>query len=86
MRLIDADELIRKFTHTVNGERLSEDFMETINFCHKDIVWLIEREPTAYDVDRVVKELKNAKCSRSFECAEFRQKAIEIVKAGGIDD
>ena len=71
-RLIDADKLI-------NNISCSDDVALGV------IEAFIDLQPTAYDVEKVVEELKNARCPRSFECAEYRERAIDIVKQGGIE-
>ena len=104
MRLIEADELM---------DFISEH-AEQIQYAieHKDmeiLESLIKQIPTAYDVDKVVKELerlKETEQNREDECDEegygdaeqifsdgesqgkFKAyiKAIEIVKAGGINN
>lgn len=104
MRLIEVDELM---------DFISEH-AEQIQYAieHKDmeiLESLIKHQPTAYDVDKVVKELerlKETEQNREDECDEegygdaeqifsdgesqgkFKAyiKAIEIVKAGGINN
>lgn len=97
MRLIDADESLRTFTVTSDGRRIPEkdcdNFDLTISL--KEIKQIIKERPTAYDVDKVVEqleELKREECTlhecgiRSEYCKPcIAKKAIEIVKAGGID-
>ena len=90
MRLIDADKLIEDI-HKRNyiSKALSEIF-ETI----------IDEQPTAYDVDKVVEQLEevekimtspvNKDCfgeeCRASDCTVcLISKAIEIVKGGGVD-
>ena len=89
MGLIDADKLIEDIRkRNYIGKALSEIF-ETI----------IDEQPTAYDVDTVVEQLEDEskKCSicELPTCKEDEShccycnglnKAIEIVKAGGIDE
>lgn len=104
MRLIEADELM---------DFISE-YAEQIQYAieHKNmeiLESLIKQIPTAYDVDKVIKELerlKETEQNRQDECDEegygdaeqifsdgesqgkFRAyiKAIEVVKAGGINN
>ena len=81
MRLIDADKLIEDI-HKRNyiNKALSEIF-ETI----------IDEQPTAYDVDKVVERLEKEKNPNYREDGSLMgeraaieiDKAIEIVKAGG---
>lgn len=88
MRLINAKELkgcaiVRPHTH--------ED-IKAIERCSE----LLEHRsiPTAYDVDKVIKELEEEKITdkkfcMSDMCAGFNaglDRAIEIVKGGGVDE
>lgn len=84
MRIIDAD----KFKQQIAGMAILNDYSaQKVNKMCK----LIDAQPTAYDVDEVVKQLNEASCiarpvgwSRKKEIIELKT-AIEIVKAGGID-
>lgn len=104
MRLIDADELMGELHEALKGDcdlRKDYEFMGIDEF--------IEHQPTAYDVDKVIKgleRLKETEQNREDECDEegygdaeqifsdgesqgkFKAyiKAIEIVKAGGINN
>lgn len=104
MRLIDADELIKVLNESLEGDiELTKDY-ELLG-----IDDFINAQPTAYDVDKVIKELerlKETEQNRQDECDEegygdaeqifsdgesrgkFRAyiKAIEVVKAGGINN
>lgn len=75
MRLIDADALIEKIASINHPDML------TIG----KVVGTIDTQPTAYSIDKVVKELKKEiVCIDQFGkryCSQ--QNAIEIVKAGG---
>lgn len=80
MRLIDAD-------------KLKEKALDGCNVIHIDT---IDGMPTAYDVDKVVEELKEkaerqfgSACNEgewSFNLAIPLDEAIEIVKVGGINE
>ena len=76
MRLIDADELIDSLGNS------DMDFA---------IGAVIDEQPTAFDVDEVVQQLKmliEDKCSESGDdwyTVECLNEAIDIVKGGGID-
>lgn len=91
-RLIDADKLKKdlKSVTLSNGTLLNTN----------TVLALLDKYPTAYDVDMVVEKLNKIKkynlnladmmidiqkngTNRNFICLED---AIEIVKAGGIDD
>ena len=96
MRLIDADKLIehlKKFYDDCDIEDMLE-FVRVSNF--------INNQPTAYDVDKVVEQLeemrfksnlfmvKNMNDTLLYGSASNRafayDTAIDIVKAGGIDE
>ena len=79
MRLIDADKL-KKIIHSAYSDDL-------------EILDKIDEQPTDFDVDKVVGELKRDKFIES-ECilSDVHQgynaglsRAIEIVKGGGVD-
>lgn len=89
MRLIDADLLKQncKCTGRFND-----------NFVGVDLITLarvIDNQPTAYDVEKVVEELECDRCEScsllevcagSICCGKCHEKIIEIVKQGGVDD
>lgn len=93
MRLIDADKLkFCKIVQPYKGEVIDQAFVDILD---------IDKIPTAYDVDKVVKQLKELKtmdvCDfydcpdddiSCEECIRTRlvNKVIEIVKAGGINE
>ena len=93
MRLIDADELLRTFTVNSDGRRIPEkdcdNFDLTISL--KEIKQIIKERTTAYDVDKVVEQLKEEKHTVFLQDDELKIRiealddVIEIVKAGGID-
>jgi hypothetical protein len=90
MRLIDADALIEAF------KVKSGIWTETSKY----LIKVIEKQPTAYDVDAVVKKLEEAK-KKNFEsykeatdtldiicygnAVNAYGDAISVVKAGGIE-
>ena len=97
MRLIDADELIKRF------DLGNQDTFVFVNF--KDIVEIIKNQPEVYKVDIVATELEQLKldgacnnencgyCKYFSECLNgdmsdelALDKAIEIVKRGGLDE
>ena len=83
MRMIDANKF-RRFAH----EQLENDKLYSAD----DILEMIDEQPTAYEVDAVVKELEDMKTKTfvsgiTFDPYEFGachaiDKAIEIVKGG----
>lgn len=87
MRLIDADEVINilKETGIIQDNDLGQCVIDEIN-----------RIPTAYDVDKVVEQLKNEKefwsdaNAHNKEIGKQKERsykhAIEIVKGGGMND
>lgn len=85
MRLINADKLKEAINSSLNTGR------ETFN--PEIICEAVDEQPTAFDVDKVVGELKRDKFIES-ECilSDVHQgynaglsRAIEIVKGGGVD-
>ena len=80
MRLIDVDKLFK----TLN--KLEIPFYADINNA-------INSQPTAYNVDKVVEQLEDYKMWKelliydlNFRERQILKKAIDIVKAGGIDE
>lgn len=76
MRLIDADALIEEAR-----ELHIDDFMLVMAMANK--------QPTAYDVEKVVAELEKekeiVKEYEEYHCSVRLDKAIDIVKRGGIE-
>lgn len=60
MRLIDVDELLKTFTVNSDGRRIPEKDCDNfdITISLKEIKRIIREQPTAYDVDKVVEQLK----------------------------
>lgn len=83
MRLIDADKLMGELHESLKGDcdlRKDYEFMGIDEF--------IENQPTAYDVDKVIKEIES--CFNATEGKGRRlayHRAIAIVKGGinGLD-
>ena len=94
MRLIDADKLIDDITKTINewiGDMSDGEYLKgNVNFSVMARE-LIESQPTAYDVDKVVKELEEL-LTINMEVLGVRADyvnlahVIKIVKRGGIDE
>lgn len=84
MRLIDADKLKKD----LKSVTLSNGTLFNTN----TVLALLDKYPTAYDVDKVVEQLKNVSYERfgnagmGGENVVNLDDTIEIVKAGGIDD
>ena len=87
MRLIDAETLIKNLSYLYTKNHIPVDMRA------KEILTTIMEQPTAYDIDNVVKELYEERTeillSNDYECEIINycidnfDKAIEIVKAGG---
>lgn len=87
MKLIYADELKKElyqqwFMDILLTQRNSEDMFYAL-------AQKIDAQPTAYDVDKVVRQLEELK--RRYGIEEFAIKgvickAIEIVKGGGVNE
>lgn len=81
MRMIDADKFMKKlnecFYDTTDpaARRAAHDMMA---LCQK----LIEEQPAAYDVDKVVEQIKSLSPANYVE----KNKVLEIVKAGGVNE
>ena len=95
MRLIDADTLVKGLSYLYTKNHIPVD-MRT-----KEILTTIMEQPTAYDIDKVVEELEELKmryfltiANTGDEKSDFAyenvgnvlDKAIEIVKQGGVSD
>lgn len=80
MRLIDADALVKKFQR-------NNIFSIVKNGEDKNVIEIIEEQPTAYSVEKVVEELEeDTWCRGRLEGHIPKWKAIEIVKRGGRDE
>ena len=94
MRLIDADKLLQSFEDEftkVRKNKLSENDYLIIRTAYIALSKFIEKQPTAYDPDNIVKQLedygneemeyyRNTPYEKCIE--ECVHKAIEVVKAG----
>lgn len=91
-RLIDADELIKYIKIWEIGTSISSD--------QKEFIDCVNEQPTVFDVDKVVEQLKNLKAMYWFSIANTGDKkldvayenvgnaldkAIELVKEGGVE-
>ena len=92
MRLIDADEVILHLNDfMLQQSPIDVQDIESIKVSAviQDCIKAIDNQPTAYDVDKVVKELEELpQCSTWNHNSNNidRIKAINIVKAGGTND
>jgi hypothetical protein len=73
-RLIDADELIKYIKIWEIGTSISSDQKEFIDCANK--------QPTAFDVDKVVEQLENYLFEKY--CIEGDTTIDEIIKGGGV--
>lgn len=81
-RLIDADALKKD----LKSVTLSNGTLVNTNA----VLYLLEEYPTAYDVDKVVEQLEELRkeCEdplQEYDPNYFIDKAIEIVKGGGVE-
>ena len=84
--LISRSELIKHFeTIQLQEDAIGIDFVAIIDE--------IKEQPTAYDIDKIVEELECDRCEScnflevcagSKCCGKWHEKAIEIVKQGGV--
>ena len=100
-RLIDADLLMRKCEKWLKPKAPDEDEMVSVADIAVSTLMEIEEQPTAFDVEEVVRELTELKMryymtiantgDADKDCAYLNtantiDKAIEIVKRGGVDE
>ena len=86
-RLIDADVLIkqiwRKHKETEDSYDLCVAELKEV-FC--GIVALVDEQPTAYDPDKVARQLEEYREEmEQFGCSGMLSDMIELVKGGGVD-
>ena len=95
MRLIDAENFSKAmkdyFTDMITHHKYNVDCVD----CNADLQHLLDEQLTAYDVDKVAKELKCDRCEScsllevcagSKWCGECHNKIVEIVKQGVVSD
>ena len=90
MRLIDTDTLIKDLSYLYTKNHIPVDMRA------KETLSTIMEQPTAYDVDKVVEELKRIRAKKTCNKEKCDTKeicricvvddAIEIVKQGGVFD
>lgn len=76
-RLIDQDTLMQDIRNTITEQSSTLDWLNLIN-----------RQPTAYDPDKVVEQLEKEfkkYYGENWNKAPYLIRAIEIVKGGGVD-
>ena len=75
MRLIDEEVLMKDIQKTITEKSSTIDWM-----------YMIYRQPVAYDVDKVVEQLEEFRDEmKMFGCDGLLSDLIEIVKGGGVD-
>lgn len=89
-----SDDLISRNDLLGTEQLLMTDIVKdnpTARYILEQVLYDIENTPTAYDVDKVVEQLENAKTNfigmGTLQSAYFDKgidKAIEIVKSGGV--
>lgn len=86
MRLIYADTLIKDLSYLYTKNHIPIDMKA------KEVLTTVMQQPTAYDVDKVVERLKIDSSVKLYGSGNSNnylislEKAIEIVKAGGLDE
>ena len=92
MRLIDAENFSKAmkdyFTDMITHHKYNVDCVD----CNANLQHLLDEQPTAYDVDKVVEELDNRSVfarpvgwSKSYELITLKN-AVEVVKQGIASD
>lgn len=88
MRLIDAEKLMEQFEQLKGEESLVSMFTE-------EMVKMVEEQPTAYDLDKVVEDLEELRDGNyDFDCCPYKEtsiscdkchmiRAIDVVRSGG---
>ena len=88
MRLINADTLADKFKQLKCEESLESMFAE-------EMVKMVEAQPTAYDLDKVVEDLEELRDGNyDFNCCPYKDtniscdkchmiRVIDVVRSGG---
>ena len=80
MSLIDADALKE---YCMNASKSDDDFRRV---SLATLASVIDAQPTAYDVDKVVEQLEEFREEmEQFKCSGMLSDMIEVVKAGGVD-
>ena len=84
-RLIDADALCERIREVYDGYMLDECGCTPIDFEN-----MVDEQPTAYDVDKVVEEINGMEVVLSIDCIsadnlKFTNKILRLVKDGAIE-
>lgn len=89
MRLIDADKYTENIKNFADSIREKEPKFAAV---YDSIINSINRQPTAYDVDNVVRQLKTDSSVKLYGSGNSNnyliplENAIEIVNAGGMNN
>lgn len=90
MRLIDADRLQQDLINQIDWLR-KQDY-ELYCAIGDDITWCIDKQPTAYDADKVVERLETDSSVKLYGSGNSDnylipvKRAIDIVRDGRIND
>lgn len=76
MRLIDADAMLKRLEEWNRSDSIDNAFY---SFCLNRII----EQPTAYDVEKVVEELENAK-QKNFEAYKEAADTLNIICNGNV--
>ena len=76
MKLIDADELIKYIKIWEIGISISSD--------QKEFIACVNKQPTAFDVDKVVEQLDTYITKLVGRNSALYQTVMQIVKGGGV--
>lgn len=81
-RLIDADKVVEHL------EKVKKESASLVDMAHiLGFQSVIDAQPTAYDPDKVVKQLEGFREEmEQFKCGGMLSDMIEVVKAGGVDE
>ena len=90
MRLIDADALIAQISEKHKKEEESYDMcVDELKEIFCSIAALVEKQPTAYDPDKVLDQLNDkfrvVRTDEDLEWNRAMDEAITIVNGGGVD-
>lgn len=86
--LISRSALLEEIKRELERGRANDPFFDGTLFHYTGIKAIIENQPIAYDVDKVLKELEDM-YQPCYLCREDRcaiDRAIEIVKGGGVNE
>ena len=82
-RLIDADALIEAiWKNHKETEEMYDLYVDELKEVYCGVVATIDEQPTAYDVEKVVEEMKKA----GFSDESAPNRVVNIVRKGGVDD